>query len=46
MEAIGRSMAPDDRRVTGALGAGKTRVDNLEQVGHRSSQAVCTASLR
>jgi hypothetical protein len=38
-------MAPDHGRVTGALGAGKAGVDDLEQVGHRSSQAVCTTSL-
>src|SRR3954469_23149199 len=42
IRAIGRSMAPDDGRVTGALGAGKTRIDDLEQVGHRASQTVCT----
>ena len=45
IEAARRSMAPDHGRVTGALGAGKAGVDDLEQVGHRSSQAVCIASL-
>jgi len=45
IEAARRSMAPDHGRVTGALGAGKAGVDDLEQVGHRSSQAVCTTSL-
>src|SRR4029079_2589267 len=34
--AVRRSMAPDDRRVTCALGTGKTGVDDLEQVSHRS----------
>ena len=32
-------MAPDHGRVTGALGAGKASIDDLEQVGHRSSQS-------
>ncbi len=45
IEAVRRSMAPDHGRVTGALGAGKAGIDDLEQVGHRSSQAVCSASL-
>jgi hypothetical protein len=38
-------MAPEHGRVAGALGARKARVDDLKQVGHRSSQAVCTVTL-